>query len=167
MAEEAKERIDPLAFKSVQELDELEEEGNEFDDSRELEAYRLKRIAEMKALQQKNKFGEIYPMARDEFVKEVTEGSKEVWVIVFLFQDYVPDSKALAEILVPLARKHKATKFLSIKADSCIENYPDRNVPTLLLYHEGNCQHRIVGIQDFGGNKMNANSKYTFKVTLI
>ncbi len=163
MAEDAKVRIDPLALKNVQELNELEEEGGGYEDSRELESYRLKRIAEMKALASKNKFGEVLPLSRDDFVRHVTEGSKEgggVWVVVFLHQDHVPDSKLLAPIIHRLAAKHKATKFMAIRADACIENYPDRNVPTLLLYFDGVCKAQLVGLGDYGGQRVTPDSEF-------
>ena len=40
-------------------------------------------------------------------------------------------------LLKTLAAMYPATKFCSIVADMCIEGYPDRNVPTLLLYRGG------------------------------
>jgi hypothetical protein len=39
-------------------------------------------------------------------------------------------------------------------ADACIEGYPDRNVPTLLLYHDGSLQSQIVGLAEFGGPRV-------------
>jgi hypothetical protein len=162
MAEDAKVRIDPLELKTLAELKTLEEEGGGYEDSRELEAYRQKRLAEMKAMAARNKFGSVFPLSRDDFVREVTEGSKESWVIVFLFQDHLPDSKALAQVLPILARKHASCKFMSIRADSCIEGYPDRNVPTLLLYHDGVCQSKLVGLADFGSARIDENSEYVF-----
>lgn len=160
MAEDAKVRIDPLEHKTVAELDELEEDDAGYGDSRLLDAYRQKRLAEMKALAAKNKFGDIYPLVRADFVREVTDASKEVWVIVFLYQDHVMDSKLLARVLPSVARKHRAAKFMSIRADACIENYPDRNVPTLLLYHDGACQTQIIGLGELGGPKVDEKSEY-------
>ena len=161
MAEEASRRIDPLAAHGVAALDALEEEGGEFADSRALEGYRERRIAELKARAAKNRFGEMRALVRSDFVAEVSEASKEAWVVVFLHQSHVPDSQLLARALAPLAPRHAATKFLSIKADACIENYPDRNVPTLLLYHDGVLQSQVVGLAELGGPRVSEQSERT------
>lgn len=155
LAEEAVERIDPLEHKTLAELEEAEE-SSEFADSRILDSYRAKRLAEMKAATARNRFGELLPLSRADFVAEVTEASKSAWVVVFLHQEHVMDSKLLARLMSGLAAKHKATKFMAIRADSCIENYPDKNVPTLLLYHDGSLQSQIVTLAELGGQKVTA-----------
>jgi hypothetical protein len=151
LAEEASSRIDPLASKSIKALDELEEEGGEYEDSRALDSYRLKRLAEIKAKAARNKFGEMTSLGRVDFVREVSEASKDSWVVVFLHQNHVQDSQLLARVLPAVAAKHAAVKFVAMTADACIEGYPDRNVPTLLLYHDGSLQSQIVGLGEFGG----------------
>lgn len=160
MAEEASRRIDPLAAHGLRALDALEQEGGEFADSRALEGYRERRIAELKAKAARNRFGELRALAREDFVAEVSEASKQAWVVVFLHQSHVPDSQLLARVVAPLAARHAAVKFLSIKADACIENYPDRNVPTLLLYHDGSLQGQVVGLAELGGPRVSENSKW-------
>ena len=160
MAEEASRRIDPLAAHGLRALDALEQEGGEFADSRALEGYRERRIAELKAKAARNRFGELRALAREDFVAEVSEASKQAWVVVFLHQSHVPDSQLLARVVAPLAARHAAVKFLSIKADACIENYPDRNVPTLLLYHNGSLQGQVVGLAELGGPRVSENSKW-------
>ena len=159
MAEEAGRRIDPLAAHGVAALDKLEEEGGAFADSRALEGYRERRIAELKAKAARNRFGELRALARSDFVAEVSEASKSAWVVVFLHQSHVPDSMLLARVVAPLAARHAATKFLQIKADACIENYPDRNVPTLLLYHDGVLQSQVVGLAELGGPRVSEQSE--------
>lgn len=83
---------DPLTRRTLEELDEAGE-GEEYADSRELEAYRAARIAQIKETAARNKFGSLLPLSRDDFVREVTEGSKSVWVVLLLYKDTVPDSK--------------------------------------------------------------------------
>lgn len=158
-AEEAKEVIDPLELKSLEELDIAAEEDDEFADTRILESYRNKRLAEIKAAAEKNKFGRIYPLSRCDFVREVTDDSKQSWVVVFLFQDHITDSKILGNVLTRFAAKVKYVKFMSIRADACIENYPERNVPTLLLYHNGEMQSQIVTLAELGGKNVNEESE--------
>ena len=142
---------DPLTRRTLEELDEAGE-GEEYADSRELEAYRAARIAQIKETAARNKFGSLLPLSRDDFVREVTEGSKSVWVVLLLYKDTVPDSKLALPIFhrvrsgrefiarscsehasfSPLcngsqvAAKHRSTKFMTIVSDACIEGYPDK-----------------------------------------
>lgn len=151
--EEAAAAIDPLEGRTLDELDELEADGA-FGDSNILEKYRLQRIEQLKEQAARNKFGRVYPFSRADFVHEVTEVSKDCWVVVLLYKDAIPDSRVLEGVMDRVAPKHKATKFLKIVSDQCIENYPDRNVPTLFLYHEGVIQKQYIGLSEFGGKRV-------------
>ena len=50
-----------------------------------------------------------------------------------------------------LASKFPATKFLKSIATSCIPNYPDKNLPTIFVYFEGDLKGQVVGPFEFGG----------------
>lgn len=52
--------------------------------------------------------------------------------------------------LEELATKYPATKFVKIISTDCIPNYPDRNLPTLLVYNNGAVKANHVGIHSFG-----------------
>ena len=71
-------------------------------------------------------------------------------VVVHLFQE-TPGCHLVNAILARLAAKYKSTKFCKIIADLCIPNYPDKNVPTLLIYGEGDLRKQIVGMSTDGG----------------
>jgi hypothetical protein len=53
-----------------------------------------------------------------------------------------------------LAKKFKATKFISIRSDDAIRNYPDKNLPTLLIYKGGDVIKQFIGLLSFGGEGM-------------
>jgi len=72
----------------------------------------------------------------------------------------IPACKLMNRCLSELALQFKATKFVRIVADMCIPNYPDMNVPTLLVYGEGDIKANLVGAIQFGGMKMTAKSKW-------
>ncbi|CAG8772266.1 20200_t:CDS:2 [Gigaspora margarita] len=139
-----------LEDKTLDELDELEDE----EDERVLFEYRQKRIAEMKAEALRAKFGELMQISKPDFIREVTDASKEVWVVVHLFKDSIPECKLMNAHLATLAAKHKATKFIKIIGDQCIPNYPDKNLPTLLIYGEGDMKLQLVGLAELGGLNM-------------
>lgn len=65
----------------------------------------------------------------------------------------VPLSQHLRPLLQRLASAHPETKFLSIPAGMCIANYPDKNVPTLLIYRNGDISGNVVAGQGLRGMK--------------
>ncbi|CAI2163308.1 4965_t:CDS:2 [Funneliformis geosporum] len=136
-----------LEDKTLDELDELEDE----EDDRILMEYRQKRMAEIKAEASYEKFGQVIQISKPDFIKEVTEASQEVWVIVHLFKEPIPECKLMNRHLATLAEKYKAVKFVKIIGDQCIPNYPDRNLPTLLVYGYGDIKEQLVGISQLGG----------------
>lgn len=52
--------------------------------------------------------------------------------------------------LEELARRYPATKFVKIISTDCIPNYPDCNLPTLLVYNNGAVKANYVGLSQFG-----------------
>ncbi|XP_057536436.1 uncharacterized protein LOC130814333 [Amaranthus tricolor] len=52
--------------------------------------------------------------------------------------------------LEELARRYPATKFVKIISTYCIPNYPDCNLPTLLVYNNGAVKANYVGLHSFG-----------------
>jgi hypothetical protein len=44
-------------------------------------------MAEMKAETSQEKFGQLTQISKPDFIKEVTDASQEVWVVVHLFKD--------------------------------------------------------------------------------
>jgi hypothetical protein len=54
----------------------MEADNLDSDDERMFDDYRRKRMAELRKDEKKGRFGSMEPLAREDFVKEVTEGSK-------------------------------------------------------------------------------------------
>lgn len=66
----------------------------------------------------------------------------------------LPGCKLLAPILSQLAALYPSTKFVSIVSDHCIEDYPDKNCPTLLVYRAGKFTGQVVGTGGIGGDNI-------------
>jgi hypothetical protein len=64
--------------------------------------------------------------------------------------DRIPECALLMRCLEELATKYPATKFVKIISTECIPNYPDRNLPTLLVYNNGAVKANYVGLHTFG-----------------
>ncbi|KAJ9114269.1 hypothetical protein QFC22_005721 [Naganishia vaughanmartiniae] len=153
-----------LDSSSAQRLGEMAEDAIDSDDERMFEAYRAKKLQEMKrsdAAERSVAEGRgLRQIGRDEFVREVSEASAKdiealgedgegrgTGVVCFLYKDSIPASNHLRQILNLLSPLHPLTRFLSIQGDQCIPNYPDKNIPTLLMYRNGDCLGQVVGLK--------------------
>jgi hypothetical protein len=65
----------------------------------------------------------------------------------------IPECGLLQNCLEELATRYPATKFVKIISTDCIPNYPDRNVPTILVYNNSAVKGTYVGLQKFGGKR--------------
>ncbi|KAJ9657803.1 Proteolipid protein 2 [Neophaeococcomyces mojaviensis] len=138
-----------LEDKDLDELAALEDD----EDEAFLESYRQKRMAEINALAKASKFGSVYPLQKVDFTREVTEASNSAYVFVLLASstDSHVESRVLSEIWPQLAQKYGDVKFCSIRADMCIEGYPERNCPTVLIYRDGDIRRQIVTLRELQG----------------
>ncbi|XP_038051617.1 phosducin-like protein 3 [Patiria miniata] len=132
---------------TLDELDELEDD----EDEEVLLRYRQQRIEEIKRLQGKAKYGEVKEISAQDYVQEVNKAGEGVWVVLHLFKQGIPLCSLINQYLAQLAAKFPATKFLKSISSTCIPNYPDKNLPTMFVYFEGDMKSQIVGPIDFGG----------------
>jgi hypothetical protein len=158
------EEIDPLSLASLDELDELlEEDENE----KAINAYREKRLQELKEQQARNRWGSVYDISRNDWISEVTECSKSCWVIVHLYQDSVIECNLVEDAFIKLAPKFKYVKFIKIRSTQAVENWPDRNLPTIFLYHDGELKLQVITLNSLGGKRMTANGIYLLLSLLL
>uniref|UniRef100_F7BBC6 Phosducin domain-containing protein n=1 Tax=Monodelphis domestica TaxID=13616 RepID=F7BBC6_MONDO len=109
-------------------LTQLKEAEDDFDDEdmKAMEIYRQKHLQEWKALQKTQKFGEQREISGDQYVKEVTNAEKDVWVIIHLYRPSIQMCLLLNQHLSVLARKFPETKFVKAVVNNCIQHYHDR-----------------------------------------
>lgn len=150
---EEQKRKDELAGKSLKQLDELEDEV----DGDKLDGYRAKRIAEMKAAAERNRFGDYREIGETEFVDEVSKAGDGVSVVLHLYARK-PECDLVNRILGQLAPRFRHVKFLRIVGGQCIHGYPDSRCPTVLIYRDGDIVRQVVGLGEFGGSKSNAST---------
>ncbi|XP_048834564.1 phosducin-like protein 3 [Brienomyrus brachyistius] len=134
-------------------LEELEENEDEFseEDETAIEMYRQKRLAEWKANQMKNIFGEVKEISGQDYVQEVNKAGQGIWVVLHLYKQGIPLCTLINQHLSVLAGKFPQTKFLKSISTTCIPNYPDRNLPTVFVYFEGDMKAQFIGPLVFGG----------------
>lgn len=77
-----------------------------------------------------------------------------------ILYDRVADSAILGECFTELAKKYPATKFVKIISTECIPNYPDKNLPTVLIYKDTKCLQHLIGLGPFGGPRTTPERKF-------
>ncbi|SGY14214.1 BQ5605_C010g06104 [Microbotryum silenes-dioicae] len=151
---------------SLSDVDDLDELDIDRDDSLSrdvVEKYRAERMAKMKVAEQRRKFGRVYPIGKVDYTREVTEASKAIiegepegygtGVVCVLYKDSLPACKILLPLLDQLSLLYPSSKFVKIVSDHCIENYPDKNCPTMIVYRNGEMMGQIVGLGAMGNEK--------------
>ena len=96
-------------------------------------------------------FGEVREVRGSDFVVEVTQASASHPVVVHLYSPLHRSCRTVSHHLRSLASRFPHTKFVEIVAQEAIPNYPNNRTPTLLVYHTGEMQAQVVGIDSLGG----------------
>ncbi|OOO14728.1 Phosducin, thioredoxin-like domain [Aspergillus oryzae] len=138
-----------LEDKDLDELDELEDE----EDEEFLEQYRKQRLAELSTLQKTSLYNQVYPLQKVDYGREVTEASNNAFVLVHLSSSSSGnvESQRLTELWRQLATKFGDIKFCEIRGNMCIEGYPERNTPTILVYKDGEIRRQLVTLRELKG----------------
>ncbi|KFR07868.1 Phosducin-like 2, partial [Nipponia nippon] len=134
-------------------LEELKEAENYFDeaDRKAIEMYMQQCLQEWKCLQRIQKYGELREICGEQYVKEVTNAPEDVWVIIHLYRSSIPMCLLVNEHLSLRARKFPEVKFLKAIVNSCIQNYYDRYLRTILVYKTGEIKGGFIGAAECGG----------------
>lgn len=161
----AKQHENRLEGKDLSDLEELEDD----EDEDFLQQYKLKRMAEIAQLRAKKKFGDVYNISKPEYNTEITLASKgqttatesdivekenpnAVYVFAHLSSQGKLQSRILSHIFQQMAPKYPEIKFVEIPGNRAIENYPEDNCPTLLVYHNGDVLKNMITLLELGGN---------------
>lgn len=138
-----------LEGKDLDELDELED----LEDENFLEQYRQQRVQELASLTKKALHGTVYPISKPDYSREVTDASNNGPVLVNLTSGLGTnvESRVLTELWRRAAAEFGEVKFCEIRGDMAIEGYPDRNCPTILVYHNGDIVKQVVTLMTMGG----------------
>ena len=95
--------------------------------------------------QGKRKFGEVIVIDRTEWQHHVNDDSHDVWVVVGLLSTYDSNRTGLMKTAIcELACLHVETKFVLISSHQAIANWPEENLPSIFIYHNGKLQHEWI-----------------------
>uniref|UniRef100_A0A2I3HX80 Phosducin domain-containing protein n=1 Tax=Nomascus leucogenys TaxID=61853 RepID=A0A2I3HX80_NOMLE len=130
--------------RTLKELEDHEDEFNEEDEC----------AIEMYTWQRLNTFGEVLEISGKDHIQEVAKADEGSWVILHLYKRGIPLSALINQHLSGLARKFPDVKFIKAISTTCIPNYPDRNLPTIFVFLEGDIKAQFYRPLVFGGTHL-------------
>ena len=112
-------------------------------------------MAELSNISRTSVFNQVYPLQKPDYSREVTDASTKSFVLVHLTSSLGTnvESQLLTELWREMARKFGDIKFCEMRGDMCIEGYPDKNTPTILVYRDGDIKRQIVTLRELAGTK--------------
>lgn len=113
------------------------------------------RLEELSSIQFTSIFNQVYPLQKVDYFRDVTEPSFNTHVLVLLTSSHGlnTESNVLANIWRTLAGRFGNLKFCQMRADLCIEGYPEKNTPTVLIYQGGDIKRQIVTLRELRGTE--------------
>lgn len=117
-------------------------------------------MAELSSISNASVFNQVYPIQKPDYSREVTEASQKAWVFVLLTAaDSNVESRVAEELWRELAREFGDIKFCKMRGNLCIEGYPDKNCPTVLIYKDGDIKRQIVTLRELNGPRTSVERK--------
>ena len=119
-------------------------------------------MAELSTIATASVFNQVYPLQKPDYPRDVTEASNKVFVLVHLTSSLGTniESQLLTELWREMARKFGDIKFCEMRADLCIDGYPERNTPTILVYRDGDVKKQIVTLRELKGQHTTIKGKH-------
>ncbi|KAJ1613748.1 phosducin related thioredoxin fold protein [Cryptosporidium canis] len=167
-----KERMDALESVNLFEnarLEKLVDVEVDKDESfeNELDAIRARRLASLKKkVEENSRFGELYFIRKPDFVREVTEASRDnTTVVVHLYKESNEDCQTINRLLTEtIAKEYGRIKFVKGISSDIVPNYPDKSLPTMIIYRNGTSISQITGGESFKDKNRNITIKSILKL---
>lgn len=121
-------------------------------------AVRNQRLAELNTISTTSIYNQVYPLQKPDYSRDVTEASHKSFIFVLLISSLGTnvESALLTNIWRELAARFGDVKFCQIRADLCIEGYPEKNTPTVLIYKDGDIKKQLVTLKELNADKTSA-----------
>jgi hypothetical protein len=115
--------------------------------------HRKKRMGELAAINTASVYNQVYHLQKPDYSRDVTEASSKAHVLVLLTSSHGTngESRVMIDIWRQLAQRFGDVKFCQMRADLCIEGYPEKNTPTVLIYKDGDIKKQIVTLRELKG----------------
>uniref|UniRef100_A0A5K3FPZ9 Phosducin domain-containing protein n=1 Tax=Mesocestoides corti TaxID=53468 RepID=A0A5K3FPZ9_MESCO len=143
--------------KLTEEIENLEDQGrsDEDEDSKFLEMYRQKRLNEMREAALKARFGTYGEVTKADWTSCINKAGDGIFVVVHIAQKGNEKCAVVDQHMQVLAARYPAVKFLRGEASLCVPDLPEANLPTVVIYYDGNVKMQYVGSKALGGHPCN------------
>lgn len=74
----------------------------------------------------------------------------------------IPLCSLINQHMQVLAAKYPTVKFLKSIATTCIPNFPEKNLPSIFIYFEGDMKRQLVGPHEVRGPNLTQDGVYTY-----
>ncbi len=113
------------------------------------------RLSELSTITKTSIFNQVYHLQKPDYSKDVTEASKNALVLVHLTSSLGTnvESRLLTELWREMSTRFGDIKFCEIQANMCIEGYPEKNTPTILIYNKGDITKQLVTLRELNGER--------------
>jgi len=149
--QEEQSKIHPLQSKS---LAQLEQNFDGKSDEDVLEAFRRRRIAELKEQHQMTKKAAVIDITEKTFEQEVKNAPQDGYVVLLLHRNNHKESDLMSNCVSFLAGKFPSVKWLRLVAvEGSIANFPLSHCPALLVYQRGEKKRQFATLSPFAGLK--------------
>ena len=120
-------------------------------------------MAELSTIATASVFNQVYPLQKPDYSKDVTAASSNAFILVHLTSSLGSntESRLLTDLWREIARKFGDIKFCEIRADLCIDGYPERNTPTILVYRDGDVKRQVITLRELNGQHTSIKGMYT------
>ena len=118
-------------------------------------------MRELASTSKASTFNQVFHLQKPDYSRDVTEASKTAFVLVHMSSSLGNnvESQIVTDIWRQLAPKFGDVKFCEIRADLCVEGYPEHNTPTILIYKDGDIKRQLVSLKELRGPKTTAQGK--------
>lgn len=123
-----------------------EDDDDDEDDDEFMQAFRTKRLQEMKVLTQLPKFGQMKEISQNDFLTEIEEEDSRIYVIVHLYENGVSGSIRMNRILEEIAYEKVHWKILRMNASQNEIEVDRITLPIVTIYRAGETIDVLAGI---------------------
>lgn len=124
------------------------ESGLSDDDLEFFTQYRERRKREIAASAALPTYGELREIGAQEYTGETHSAGS---VVVLMYAHASRECARVRALLKRLAARFVHCKFVAIEANECVDGYPERLCPTVLVYRDGKNISQFVGAAALGG----------------
>lgn len=129
---------------------------------------RNKRMQELATINTASVYNQVYHLQKPDYNRDVTEASNKAYVLVLLTSSHGTngESRIMIDYWRELSKRFGDVKFCQMRADLCIEGYPEKNTPTVLVYKDGDIKRQLVTLRELRGPQTKVEGESAISIEL-